>query len=294
MARATDLVVNPGGPGTTLRLVGDVGPVLRSECVWRPGVATQTGDIVTVDPAAESLPFGLGAAAFGQPPEDAVQRLGEYVLIAAESWWAPAGATGGSVLEDPGEPMLTPFVIRWDLLESARATLTSAEPIRLVHWYDHVMRELVARGACTTGVLAVELTTTGRAGRIVDKQLSRPPLQSNRPDDRGLITDARHLDAYFRRNAVAHAYGVDTECTVIMVGVVVDPTIANSAWEPEIIRRSFYTTPGLTSSAKAIHHTHALAQAAGAPNVVTHIENDTLITSAELRIGAVAAIESTS
>lgn len=315
----TRLELNSAAPPTTLGLVGDVEPVLLSTCFWAPEPASdRAGAIRAIDVSNDSLCYGLGAAAFGLPPERAVQELGEYVLVDRHSWWTPAARSASSRLETAQAPVLTPFMIRWDNMGTATATLNSTEPIPIVQWYEHLMRSLTAAGACRTGTMTVEVVADVPARQVVDKRLMRAPLQEHRPADRKPITDESNLDAYFLRNAVTNAYRPDELCTMLMMGVVVDPVVAQATWGPDVIRRGFYPTPGVVATSSVIHHTHGLVtvrippNTAGAslsspdgrfawtarqlstsasPVLATHLKNDTLIHEAIARVGVVEHID---
>jgi hypothetical protein len=315
---ATALHGSAAGPLTTLRLSGDVGPVLESTCVWAPGQTGMAGAILLVDVSATGLPFGLGAGAFGTPPERAVQRIGEFVLIEGASWWTPAAVPTLSRSEPRGEPILTPFLFQWDHMRSAVAELQSADPVPLADWYKYLLRRLAELGACGAGTITVEIIADLPARLINDKHLIRAPLRQFRPPDQQLITDGSNLDEYFLRNAAARASGDDTWCTAIMVGVAVEPAHAAAAWGPDFVQRGFYTMPGITNGAPVLHHTHALVTtqlpgprprenrlgnvaervaavtdewAAGERAVqVIHVESDTLLHRADVRIGVVGAI----
>ncbi|HET8658549.1 MAG TPA: hypothetical protein VFM55_06080 [Micromonosporaceae bacterium] len=315
LEQLTHLDWGPGRPPTTLWLTGDVGHILNSTCVWGPGVTGgEPGAVRAVDLADDDLPFGLGAAAFGEPPARAVRQLGEYVLVDGRSWWTPAVRPVSSRYEPPGSPALTPFLFRWDAMASAVARLESAAPVPLACWYEHLMRRLTKLGACPTGMIAVEVVADIPARLIVDKQLARAPLREHRPADERLITDEAHLDEFFVRNGASGAYGGGVWCTVVMVGVAADPHRAAVTWGDDVLRRAFYTTPGVSESATLIHHTHALvtkrlhraeptgaaverftgatdAIASGAHRVqATHIESDTQLYNAEARVGAIGEI----
>jgi hypothetical protein len=317
---ATQLDLHPDGGPTTLKVLGDVGPVLLGTCAWAPQAPDeQPGAIRAVDMSRDGLSFGLGSAAFGQPPEHAVRELGEYVLVDRYSWWTPAVQRTTSRLEAAKTPALTPFMILWDRMATAAATLRMATPVPVVQWYEHLMRALTALGACRTGTMTVELIADLPASHIVDKRLRRAPLRQYRPQDGRLITDGTNLDTFFLRDAASGAHGADDWCTVVMEGLVVDPAVAQATWGAEFVRRGFYRTPGVIASATVIHHTHALVAArlpapdpptpAGAVArqrfesvatelstgshavLATHIENDTLIHEAVARIGVVGHLE---
>jgi hypothetical protein len=317
LASVTRLQVHRDSPATTVTLAGGVGPVLQSTCVWTAGDAGaggvgagDDGAIRAIDMSRDGLAFGLGAAAFGEPHDQAVQQLGEYVLVDGASWWTPATRPITSRYEAPGAPILTPFLFRWDRMSTATARLSSPSPVPLVYWYEHLLRVLVRDGVCPTGAIALKVVADVPAALIVEKQLARAPLREHRPADERLITDEAHLDDYFVRNTAARAY--HAWCTIVMVGIVVDPQLVAATWGPEFIERGFYTTPGISATAEAIHHTHALVTAqlpAGAAEQsradaaldglltgarsaqATHIENDTLLYQADARIGAVCAVE---
>ncbi len=309
---------NVGTPGalTRLRLLGDVGPVLKSTCVWEPGHSRAAGQIRAVD-LAEKDKFGLGAAAFGAPPEHAVRQMGECVLIEGKPWWTPAAMRTSSRSESAGLPLHTPFLLQWDEMASAVATMRSADALRLDQWYEYLLRRLAELGVGQTGAIAVQTMASMPARMITDKHLARAPLTENRPRDHRLIVDERHLDTYFLRNAAVRAYGRDTWCVVIMLGVVIDPAAAAATWGQEFVQRGFYCTPGIARESGIIHHTHALVAAwpsqepadgrpadtaerisyvtaelaAGRPgSLATHIEDDTLLRHAQARIGVVGAV----
>jgi hypothetical protein len=311
IGRVTHLQVHPGAAPTALRLAGGVGPVLESTCVWGDGPAADggVGVIRAIDASRDRLPFGLGAAAFGDVPEQAVRWLGEYLLVDGASWWTPAADPSTSRYEAPTAAVLTPFLFRWDGMRTATASLESPTPVPLIYWYEYLLRELVAGGACPSGAIALKVVADVPARLIVDKQLSRAPLLAHRPADGRLITDESHLDQYFVRNAAARAY--QAWCTVVMVGIAMDPASVVAMWGPEVIERGFYTTPGVSAAAEVIQHTHALVTAAlpGVPGRrhagagldglltgavaahATHIENDTMLYRAEAHIGAVSRID---
>lgn len=314
---AAHLRSDASGSPATLRLAGDVGPVLRSTCVWEPWrTGDKAGMIRAIDVSAKGWRFGLGAGAFGKPPERAVQRLGEFVLIEGASWWTPAAAPTSSRSEPEGMPILTPFLFQWDHMMSAVATLRSDQPVPLALWYEYLLHRLAEKGICRTATIVVEIIADMPARLITDKHLVRAPLHEFRPRDQQLITDAEHLDTYFLRNTAARASGDDTWCTAIMVGVAVEPAGATAAWGQDFVQRGFYAMPGATASA-IMHHTHALVTtqlpapqtgdrldnmagqigkvteqwASGARSVqAIHIESNTLLYRADARIGVVGAI----
>lgn len=317
---ATHIDVHAAESLTTVQLAGSVAPVLQSTCVWAPGLSSDVAGLIrTVDVSESGLPFGLGAGAFGAPPEQAVKQLGEYVLIEGSSWWTPAAERTSSRVEGPKTPLLTPFLFLWDHMMSATGELRSRSAVPLVHWYEYLLRRLVELGICSTGAIAVEVIADMPARLIVSKHLSRPPLRENQPPDQRLITDGTHLDAYFLRNGVAYAHGDDTWCTAMMVGIALDPASAAATWGHEFVQRGFYLTPGVATTSPVIHHTHALvtaqlpaAQAPGEGQTGTaerlsrvnaefaagsravqaiHIESDTLLFHADVRVGVVGAIE---
>jgi hypothetical protein len=318
IARTTRASVENCGTPTRLLLVGDVGPVLHSTCRWEPADLGSAGSIRAVDISAAGR-FGLGAAAFGAPAAEAVERLGECVLIDGNSWWTPASKSTLSRAAPPGSDALTPFLFQWDGVTSATAALRSAVPVPLGRWYQYLLRWLTEIGICETGTIAVEMVAGLPAEMISDKHLALAPLTRHRPRDRGLIVEQRHLETYFVRNAIAKAYGVGNWCTVVMAGVAIDPVQAAAAWGMEFLKRGFYETGGVVNDSAALHHTHAVvtarppgevtgfgaAEEAGGfvtqaiddivarkPQVqVTHIEADTLVSSVYARIGAVGAVK---
>jgi hypothetical protein len=317
---ATRLDSNLTSAPTALRLTGDVGPVLRSTCAWVPEQSgTAAGNIRAIDVFPEIPCSGLGVSAFGSPPERAVQRLGEFVMIEGASWWTPAMVPTQSRAEPPGTLILTPFLVYWDHMVSASAALRSSSPVPLVHWYEYLLQQLAYRGICETGVIAVRIIANMPARLIADKHLVRAPLREAQPRDGQLITDNKHLDEYFLTNAAARAHGDDTWCTVIMVGVAVDPAAAGDVRKREFIQRGFYTMPGAVRTSAIMHHTHALVTrqvpapgaggeeagdvagrlrhitrewVAGARTVqVVHIENDTLLHHADACIGTISTMD---
>lgn len=310
--RVTRLDWSLDRPPTTLRLTGDVGPVLKSTCVWSPkGIGGEPGAVRAVGIADDGLPFGLGAAAFGASPAQAVQQIGEYVLVDGRSWWTPAARPISSRYEPPGSPALTPFLFQWDDMTSAVARLESPSPIPLIRWYEHLLQQLTELGACRTGMIAVEIVADTPARLIVDKQLARAPLREHRPPDKRLITDEAHLDEFFVLNGASRTYAGGSWCTVVMVGVAANPERAAATWGDDVIERAFYTMPGISKSATVIHHTHALVTAQLHPGVAkerftsatdvlatgaqmvqaTHIENDTRLYKADARVGAIGEIQ---
>lgn len=319
IGEVTRLRTDPAGRPATLRLSGTVGPVLESTCVWAPGQpGGGTGAIRAVDVAADGLRFGLGAGAFGTPPEQAIQRLGEYVLVDGTSWWTPAATPTQSRPEPPGVPVLTPFLLRWDQMATAVATLRSGRPVPLARWYEYLIARLTGLGHCPAGTIVAEIIADMPASQITDKHLVRPPLRQNRPPGPGLITDEAHLDEYFLRNAAARASGPGAWCTAIMAGVAVHPAAAAAAWGSEFVQHGFYITPGTASRAAVLQHTHGLVTAqlaepsdgddrlAGLAGLLAglaagwadgtravqaiHVESDTLLYRAEARIGVVGTI----
>lgn len=314
----TRVVMRPDARPTTLRMIGDVGCVLRASCIWNPFplVGSEKGNISAIRLPDEDLHFGLGAAAFGQSPELAIQRLGESALIAGIPWWTPAEKPGVSYQEGKASEMLTPFFIAWDRLDTAWASLDFSSGISLIEWYEHILNH---PGIRKSGAMAIEVLAQVPAKEIVDKYMCRAPLTQNNtlPRDR-LITDPDLIDLYFVRNAICHAVPMDTVCTLVMVGVVVDPVVVASTWGDEVLRRGFYVTPGISSHANVIQHTHATVILDSWPVdvhaslssieeefalidhglalgrhtfSVVHIENDTRLSQAMARIGIIEKIE---
>jgi hypothetical protein len=316
IADVTPAHVGVPGALTELRLVGDVSPVLKSTCVWAPGGPRAAGVIRAVEVAGKAK-FGLGAAAFGTPPEHAVRHMGECVLIDGKPWWTPAALQTSSRCESPSLPLHTPFMFQWDSMTAAVATLRSADALRLDQWYEYLLRRLAELGVGETGAIAVQTIASMPARTISDKHLTRAPLSENRPRDRKLIVDEGHLDTYFLRNAAIRAYGRDTWCIASMLGVAINPAVAAAAFGPEFVQRGFYLTPGVAKESAIIHHTHALVAAwpgqelpGGGPvgtaerigyitdelaawgpgSLATHIESDTLLSHAQARIGIIGAV----
>src|SRR5579884_2348748 len=249
IASVTHLDNDGASTPTVLRLVGEVGPVLQSTCAWTPeDPGAPAGNIRAIDFARDAPCSGLGAGAFGSPPERAVSRLGEFVMIGGTSWWTPAATPTRSRAEAAGAPILTPFLLQWEDTMSAVATLRSSTPVPLVHWYEYLLRRITYPAACDTGIIVMRVIANMPARLIVDKHLARPPLQKFRPRDGELIINKNHIGEYFRRNAVAQAYGDDAECTVIMVGVAAAPATGRAAMRREFARRSFYATPSTASA----------------------------------------------
>lgn len=315
LAAVTELQLIDGGTPTPLRLIGDVGPVLESTCDWDPrGTGDRAGAVRAVDLSGGRHRYGLGAAAFGAPPERAVHQLGEYVLVDSRSWWTPAARPTSSRQEPRDAVVLTPFLVEWDRMTTASARLDSPTSVPLVHWYDHLVQRLIELGTCRTGIVVVEILAETEARLVTDKHLAVAPLRKNRPADRRLITDDPHLDRYFVRNGAAAEFG-DARCAVIMVGMVTHPALALAIYGPELVERVFYTTPGIRASSRVVQHTHAVVAASGQPPrrsddgadefgdptgdleppgvLVTHIENDTRLLRATARIGVVDTIEMT-
>lgn len=309
-----------GNASTTLSIIGDVGSILRAACRWQPAspASAQPGSVSRINVREQGIRFGLGAAAFGSFPEQAVQLLGESAVIDNLSWWTPAAKPSISRCEDEQTEMLTPFLIGWDILDSASASLDSSEDLPLIRWYEQLMNHPSLR---KTGAIAVEVVARIPARNIVDKYMCSAPLARNAALREGqLITDPDLIDSYFLRNSVRAAVPPETVCTLVMVGVVVDPIVVAARWGGEILQRGFYTTPGIVSQATVIQHTHAavildsgpldtyacrsvqsieyeMAQvtqnlASGMQNVsLVHIENDTRLSQAVARIGVIESIE---
>jgi hypothetical protein len=305
---------------TTLSIIGDVGSILRATCRWQStGLeSAQTGNISRINLREQRIHFGLGAAAFGSAPEQAVQRLGESAVIDSLPWWTPAEKPSISRCEDGQAEMLTPFLIGWDILDSASASLDSSEDLPLILWYEQLLRHPVLR---KTGAIAVEVVARIPARNIVDKYMYCAPLaQSTTLREGQLITDPHLIDAYFLRNSVRNSVPPDTVCMLVMVGVVVDPVTVAAQWGGDILQRGFYATPGIVSQATVIHHTHAAAildpdpmdhhprsfahsieqETIQATQMLTsgthavsliHIESDTQLSRAVARIGVIEHIK---
>lgn len=316
IADVTPCPVGASGALTRLRLFGDVSPVLTSTCEWAPDRVPASGMIRALEVQGKAE-FGLGAAAFGTPPEHAVRQMGECVLIEGRPWWTPAAMQTASRCESSGLPLHTPFLFQWDSMASAVATLRSADAVRVDQWYEYLLRRVAELGVGEVGAIAVQTVASMPARMISDKHLARAPLTENRPRDHKLIVDEPHLDTYFLRNAAIRAYGRDAWCVVIMLGVAIDPTAAQAMWGSEFVRRGFYLTPGVAKESAIIHHTHALVAAWpsqelpgggladtaeriryiteelaawGPESLATHIENDTLLSHAVARIGMIGAV----
>ncbi len=305
---------------TTLMLFGDVGAVLHAECSWKPAspAFSQTGNVALIKLQEQRIRFGLGAAAFGPSPEHAIQRLGECGVVDSIPWWTPAEKPSTSRCEMGEAEMLTPFLIAWDTLDSALALLDSPMDLPLVKWYEQILEHPSIR---KTGAIAVEVVARIPAGIIVDKYMYRAPLaQTNELHKGQMITDPDLIDAYFLRNSVRGSVSLDTVCTVVMVGVVIDPIVVAATWGDDVLRRGFYATPGIIAQANVIHHTHAAVifdsslmdgnshnplrsidddmalaareLASGTRKVsLVHIESDTRLHRAAARIGIIENIE---
>lgn len=313
-------IILQGNASTTLSIIGDVGSILRAACRWQPTspASAQLGTISRVNLREQGIHFGLGAAAFGSSPEQAVKLLGEYAVIDNVSWWTPAEKPSTSRCEDGQAEMLTPFLIGWDILDSASAFLDSPEDLPLIVWYEQLMNHSSLR---RTGAIAVEVVARVPARNIVDKYMCCAPLAQNAALREGqLITDPDLIDSYFLRNSVSTLVPPDTACILIMVGVVVDPVVVAAHWGGDILQRGFYTTPGIISRAAVIHHTHAAAVLDSSPTdlyahssaqsigdetiritqklasgihrvSLVHIESDTRLSQAVARIGVIEKIE---
>lgn len=262
---ATRVTMRHPSMATTLHIIGSVEDVLRSTCSWNPGAPTDAGHIYEVAVPDGAMRFGLGAGAFGVPADDAVELLGECALLEGKPCWTPATPDATARAEPHNSSLLTPFLFEWDELDSVWAWRESTTGIALDQWYEYLLSYLEEAGVCETGAIAIEIVAHVPAHQIVDKRLRRAPLVKNRPVDGQLITHASHIDEFFLRNAVRAgmsklAVPLDTTCLVIMVGVAIHPAMVARRWGPDTIalRRGFYATPGITSRAAAIHHTHAL------------------------------------
>lgn len=316
----TRIIMRTGNTPATLRMVGDVGYVLRALCAWKSATSagSKAGNIAAISLPDRQMRFGLGAAAFGPSPEQAIQRLGECALIDGVSWWTPAEKSSTSRSEVGASEMLTPFLIAWDALDSAWAFLDSSSSLPLVKWYEHILEH---PGIRKTGAIAVEVVAQIPAGMIADKYMYRAPLAASNTLSKGqVITDPDLIDVYFSRNTIRRAVPPDTLCTLLMVGVVIDPLVVTTTWGDGVRQRGFYATPGISSHANVIHHTHAavvldsrrfdghlqdssqsiedkialVAQelVAGTHEIsVVHVESDTRLTQAVARIGIIENIE---
>lgn len=317
---STRIMMRPGNRPTTLSILGDVGTILRASCVWKSPTSegSQAGNIAAIGLPDERLRFGLGAAAFGQSPELAIQKLGECALIEGIPWWTSAEQPGTSQREEGTAEMLTPFLFAWDGLDSAWASLTSSCSLPLVEWYEQLMEHPAIR---KTGAIAIEVVAQVPAEAIVDKYMCYAPLaQTNTLRAGQLITDLDLIDTYFLRDTIRHTVPLDTICTLVMVGIVVDPIVVAAKWGNNILERGFYVTPGIGSHANVIHHTHAAVildscsmytnhynaatsidteismtaqELTSVPHkvAVVHIENDTRLRQAIARIGIIETIK---
>lgn len=313
-------IITRGNIPTTLSIIGDVGCVLHASCSWKPvnPAFPQVGNVASIKLQERHIRFGLGAAAFGPSPEQAIQRLGECAVVDSLPWWTPAEKPSTSRCEIGQEEMLTPFLIGWDTLDSAWALLDSPKDLPLVTWYEQILEHPSIR---KTGAIAVEVVARIPAGIIVDKYMSRAPLaQSNALRKGQMITDPDLIDAYFLRNSVRGSVPLDTVCTLVMVGVVIDPVVVAATWGDDVLQRGFYATPGIIAQANVIHHTHAAVVldsclmdgnfydplqaidadialavqelASGTRKVsLVHIESDTRLHRAVARVGIIENIE---
>jgi hypothetical protein len=257
-------------------------------------------------------------AAFGYPPEQAIQRLGECALIEGIPWWTPAQRPSRSRQEAGHSALLTPFLVTCNTLDSAWAALDSVSGLSLVRWYEHIFEHPQVRSA---GAIAVEVVAEIPAGMILDRYMYRSPLaQSSTLSAGQIIVDARLMDEYFLRNSIRRTVPAETLCTLVMVGVVLDPTHIARTWGEELLQRAFYTVDGMPSDTRVLHHTHAtvildsflsggqlrfshhsfeqrmdlVAQrlASRPQNVsVVHIESDLRLNQALARIGIIDDIE---
>jgi len=311
---ASRIVMSPHGAATTLQIIGDIRHVLRSACADRPSRAaySDVGMIYALPQPCGTTHFALGGGAFGDPASLALQQLGEYALIEGRPWWTPARVPTDSRREAAGARMLTPFLIQWDRVGSAWASLNAAAPTSLLDWYDELLHD---PHLDRTGAIAVEIFARTFASLIVDKHLRRAPLiRMDRVDSDHLITDPDLIDIYFQRNAVQRSLSADTVCDVVMVGVALDPDRLARA-PGDVLRRGFYITPGVSVRARTIHHTHAVvlpgsrlpmeelielgaperelaavadAMLAGARETyLVHLESDTRLSKAVARIGII-------
>lgn len=319
-AEDTRIIIRTDSLPTTLRLVGDVGSVLRAECSWDLDISksSKVGKISTIRLPHEGMRFGLGASAFGQYPVQAIQRLGESALIEGVPWWTSAEKPGISRREAGEGEMLTPFLVAWDTLDSGWALLDSSMHIPLIEWYEQLLRH---PGIGKTGALAIEVVSQIPAEEIIDKYMCRAPLAYNNKLRKGqTIVDPDLIDKYFLRNTVCREVPPDTICTLVMVGVVVEPVFVAARWGDDVLRRGFYATPGVSSHAGVIHHTHAAVildpylmpdhlesssqpiddaialtsqeLTLGSHHVsLVHIESDTRLSQAIARIGIIENIE---
>ncbi len=319
-AESTRVVIRPDDAPTTLRIRGDVGSILRATCTWKSASHpnSESGNISTQVLPDPQIRFGLGASAFGSPPVVAIQQLGESLLIDGIPWWTPAEKPMTSHCECGQTEMLTPFLITWDKLDSAWASLDSSSSLPLVNWYESLLEHPSLK---KNGAITVEIVTQVPTKQVVDKYMCRAPLaQNNNLSNGQLITDPDLIDTYFQRNAIRRTVPTDMLCTMVMIGVVIDPVTFTARWGNGILQRGFYVTPGMKSHAKVIQHTHAAVIPNSRPIdrilqlplqsidseiaaitqetlqgkhrvYITHIENDTRLSQAIARVGIVNNIE---
>jgi hypothetical protein len=213
------------------------------------------GNIDTVRLPANDLRFGIGVAAFGHPPEQAIEHLGECALIEGIPWWTPAQKPSRSRQEVGNATLFTPFLVTCNALASAWAVLDAVSGLSLLGWYERIFDHPRVRSA---GAIAVEIVAQLPAGMILDRYMCRSPLAGRSTLSAGqTIVDVTLLDEYFLRNSIRRALPPDTLCTLVMVGIVLDPVIVARTWGEELLHRAFYTVDGRPSDARVIHHTHA-------------------------------------
>ncbi|HJT55918.1 MAG TPA: hypothetical protein VJ761_05450 [Ktedonobacteraceae bacterium] len=319
-AASTRVIIRKDSIPTTLRIVGDVSSVLHASCFWESNNSSgsKIGKISAIRLPNERIRFGLGASAFGPYPTQAIQQLGECALIDGIPWWTTAEKPRVSRCEAEKSEMLTPFLVAWNTLDSAWAFLDSSTGFPLVKWYEQLFQHPVIR---KTGVIAIQVIAQIPAGKIVDKYMSRAPLAStNKLHNNQTIVDPDLIDKYFVRNTIRNEVPPDTICTLVMVGIVIDPKAIAAAWGDDVLRRGFYNTPGITVEADVIQHTHAAVMLDSYPipdhilgssqsinddiALITkemasrthqvslvHIESDTFLSKAIARIGIIENVE---
>ncbi len=292
-----------------LELVGDVKTILYSRC-----------DKASLR-CLSHVPFGLGGGATGPDNDWALQHLGEFITIGGIPIWMPSGLEEHAPrIEGRDSSIFTPFFIRWDGGIHASFYFESNLGASILQIYRLLFDEMEKlREGLYSPTLAVVMLAEAKTKEIVDKAMILSPTRQNAPANSKPIIDKINIDTYFRWNLARENQSPDQSQLLIVVGVGLDMQHPDSVGLDKLLKRAFYVTPGITTSAVQMLHNHAVAMgeitipfnelvekcASGKINPSTavsdllekhspdnilrmiHIENDTLIRRALVGVGII-------
>ncbi|WP_317137531.1 STAS domain-containing protein [Methanochimaera problematica] len=188
--------------------------------------------------------FGLGA--MGIDKKDAMQRLGEMLMIQGTIIWLP---TDGSTVPDYFTPVKSTgdivfysaqnVILNGSFADIITFETEREEGISIKELYEEIFSFAFERQRNCNGVISVVIS--GVIDEYYGSRIKRSPVLSNSPHPKGRIDDAENVSEWFKTD-ITGSYAGDT---IISAGIGIDlknPKI--SVYDPSTIDSLRYSHPG--------------------------------------------------